>query len=248
VHPVCLKIGNFVIYWYGVFVALGIIVSSIVFQWKARKKGYSDEISGKIIFYTVLSGIVGARIVHVLAYFHYYMRNPVEIIMLRNGGLAIQGGILAGILGLIYISKRLNVNVRQNLDMVAFVVRLGQAIGRIGCLFHGCCYGKPSTHWFSIKFPFLDTRVHPTEIYYFIGDLAIFLLLYLFSRDKHHDGEIAAWYLIFFGSLRYWIDHFRGDLIPGVFGFYPTQMYGIVCFLIGAYWIFRLFFTNQKMI
>jgi len=248
VHPVCLKIGNFVIYWYGVFVALGIIVSSFVFQLKARKTGYSDEISGKIIFYTVLSGIIGARIVHVLAYFHYYMRNPVEIIMLRNGGLAIQGGILAGLLGLIYISKKLNVNVRQNLDMVASVVPLGQAIGRIGCLFHGCCYGKPSTHWFSIKFPFLETRVHPTEIYYFIGDLAIFFLLYLFSRDKHQDGEIAAWYLIFFGSLRYWIDHFRGDLIPGMFGFYQTQIYGIICFLIGAFWIFRLFFANQKMI
>ncbi|HOK80090.1 MAG TPA: prolipoprotein diacylglyceryl transferase [bacterium] len=247
-HPVCLKIGNFVIYWYGVFVALGIIVSSFVFQLKARKTGYSDEISGKIIFYTVLSGIIGARIVHVLAYFHYYMRNPVEIIMLRNGGLAIQGGILAGLLGLIYISKKLNVNVRQNLDMVASVVPLGQAIGRIGCLFHGCCYGKPSTHWFSIKFPFLETRVHPTEIYYFIGDLAIFFLLYLFSRDKHQDGEIAAWYLIFFGSLRYWIDHFRGDLIPGMFGFYQTQIYGIICFLIGAFWIFRLFFANQKMI
>jgi len=245
---VCLKIGNFVIYWYGVFVALGIIVSSFVFQLKARKTGYSDEISGKIIFYTVLSGIIGARIVHVLAYFHYYMRNPVEIIMLRNGGLAIQGGILAGLLGLIYISKKLNVNVRQNLDMVASVVPLGQAIGRIGCLFHGCCYGKPSTHWFSIKFPFLETRVHPTEIYYFIGDLAIFFLLYLFSRDKHQDGEIAAWYLIFFGSLRYWIDHFRGDLIPGMFGFYQTQIYGIICFLIGAFWIFRLFFANQKMI
>ncbi|MGB9643486.1 MAG: prolipoprotein diacylglyceryl transferase [Candidatus Ratteibacteria bacterium] len=247
-HPVCLKIGNFVVYWYGVFVALGIIVSSFVFQLKARKQGYSDEISGKIIFYTVLFGIIGARVVHVLAYFHYYMRNPVEIIMLRNGGLAIQGGILAGLLGLIYISRKTNVNVRLTLDMVASVVPLGQAIGRIGCLFHGCCYGKPSTHWFSIKFPFLDTRVHPTEVYYFIGDLTIFFLLYLFSKDKHQDGEIAAWYLIFFGSLRYWVDLFRGDLIPGMFGFYQTQIYGIICFIIGAFWIFKLFFANQKMI
>jgi phosphatidylglycerol:prolipoprotein diacylglycerol transferase len=247
-HPVCFKIGSFVVYWYGVFVATGIIVASLIFQSQARKKGYSDDVSGQIILFTIIAGIIGARLVHVLSYFHYYARNPVEIIMIRNGGLAIQGGILFGIFGLIFAAKRAKVNVLQTFDMVAMVVPVGQAIGRIGCLFHGCCYGKPTDKWFAIKFPFLDTPVHPTEIYYFFGDLLIFFILYLFSKDKHQDGEIAAWYFIFFGSLRYWVDYFRGDLIRGSLGFYPTQIYGIICFLIGALWIFRIFFSRQKMI
>ena len=168
--------------------------------------------------------------------------------MIRNGGLAIQGGILFGLLGLIFASRKSGVNALKIMDIIALYVPLGQAIGRIGCFLHGCCHGRYSNHWFSVKFPFLDRSVHPTQIYYFLGDLAIFSILYLFSKDKQKDGEITAWYFIFFGSLRYWIDHFRGDLIPGTMGFYPTQLYGIICFLIGAFWIFRIFLTNQKMI
>lgn len=247
-HPVCFKIGSFVVYWYGVFVALGVVIASIFFQREARRNGYSDEVTGRIIFYTIAFGIIGARIVHIFSYFHYYMRNPFEIIMIRNGGLAIQGGILFGIAGLIFAARRTKVDVLKTVDMVAKYVPLGQAVGRIGCFFHGCCYGKPSNGWFAVRFPFLENSVYPTQIYYFLGDLVIFLLLYLFSRDKQKDGETTAWYFIFFGAFRYWMDQYRGDLIPGALGFYPTQIYGIICFLIGALWIFRISFARQKMI
>ncbi len=247
-HPECFRIGSFVIYWYGIFVALGVIVCCFLFQRTARNNGYPDDVSGRIIFYTIVSGIIGARIVHVFSYYHYYFRNPIEIIMIRNGGLAIQGGILFGILGLVYSAKQAKVNILRTLDMVASVVPLGQAIGRIGCLLHGCCYGRQSNHWFALKFPFLEAKVEPTQIYYFVGDIIIFFFLYLFSRDKHHDGETTAWYFIFFGSLRYWVDQFRGDLIANSYGYYPTQIYGIICFLIGAFWIFRIFFVRQKTI
>ncbi|MCM8822415.1 MAG: prolipoprotein diacylglyceryl transferase [Candidatus Omnitrophica bacterium] len=247
-HPVCFKIGNFIVYWYGIFVALGVITASFLFQRRARRIGYPDSVTNIMIFYTVIFGIIGARLVHVLSYFHYYLRNPIEILMIRNGGLAIQGGIIFGILGLIFSARKTGTNVLKIVDSVALFVPLGQAIGRVGCFFHGCCYGKPSTHWFSVKFPFLEDFVHPTEIYYLIGDMVIFFFLYLFSRDKLKDGEITAWYFIFFGALRYWIDQFRGDLIPSATGFYQTQIYGIICFLIGAFWIFRIYFVRQKMI
>ncbi|HOC02571.1 MAG TPA: prolipoprotein diacylglyceryl transferase [Candidatus Ratteibacteria bacterium] len=247
-HPECFRIGNFVIYWYGIFVALGVVISCLLFQNSAKKNNIPEDVSGRIILYTIIFGIIGARVIHVFSYYHYYFRNPIEIIMIRNGGLAIQGGILFGILGLVYGARRTKVDVLQTLDLAAAVVPLGQAIGRIGCLLHGCCYGRSSDRWYSLKFPFLDTRVEPTQIYYFIGDLIIFLFLYLFSKDKHKNGEITAWYFIFFGSFRYWIDQFRGDLIPNAYGFYPTQVYGIICFLIGAFWIFRIFFFRQKTI
>lgn len=245
-HPVCFKIGSFVVYWYGVFVAFGVVIASVLFQKKARENGISDNISNTIIFYTIISGLVGARLVHVLSYSNYYMRNPLEIIMIRNGGLAIQGGILFGLLGLIYAAKKTGMSVLKVTDMVVLYVPLGQAIGRIGCFLHGCCYGKSSNHWFSVKFPFLENSVHPTELYYFAGDLIIFFLLRVFSKDKQKDGETTAWYFIFFGALRYWVDQFRGDLIAGTTGFYPTQIYGIICFLIGAFWIFRIFFSVRK--
>ncbi len=247
-HPECFRIGNFVIYWYGIFVAIAVLVCCFLFQQTAKKHGYSEEISGKIIFSTVIAGIIGARLVHVFSYYHYYFRNPIEIVMIRNGGLAIQGGILFGILAMVYSAKQARVNVLHTLDMAAAVIPLGQAIGRIGCFLHGCCYGCPSNQWFSVKFPFLDIRVIPTQLYYFLGDMLIFLFLYLFSKDKHRNGEIAAWYFIFFGTLRYWVDQFRGDLIPNSYGLYSTQIYAIICFLIGAFWIFRIFLEPQKTI
>ncbi len=246
-HPVFLKMGDFVIYWYGVFVALGVVVASLLFQRKATKLEYSEKDTGTIIFYAVIFGILGARIIHIFSYLNYYMRNVMEIFMIRNGGLAVHGGILFGMIGLLLAIKKTGKDIGKTFDIVALYVPLGQAIGRIGCFFHGCCYGKPSDGFFSVRFPFLEHPVHPTQLYYFAGDLAIFFILLLFSKDKQNDGEIAAWYLMFFGALRYWIDQFRGDLIVGSTGFYPTQIYAIICFLIGALWIFRIFF-RQKII
>jgi phosphatidylglycerol:prolipoprotein diacylglycerol transferase len=246
-HPVFLKIGNFVIYWYGVMVAAGALVGSFIFQSLARKRSYSESEINRIIFVTLASGIIGARIVHVFANYHYYSRHILEIIMLRNGGLAIQGGILFGLAALIVLLKTMKLNVAGTLDMVALSVPVGQAIGRIGCFLNGCCYGKQSNCFIGVTFPGVERRVHPTELYYMAGDLLIFWFLLLFYHDKHQDGEIAAWYLIFFGSLRYWLDHFRGDLIPSEIGLYSTQIFGIICFLAGALWIFRISFRQKTI-
>ena len=131
------------------------------------------------------------------------------------------------------------------LDMIAICAPVGQAIGRIGCFLNGCCYGSETQGWWGVKFSCLENPVHPTELYLSAGDLLVFFILYLFYREKHQEGEITGWYLIFFGSLRYGIDFLRGDLIPNSIGLYPTQIFAAAVFLIGAFWIFSITFRKK---
>ncbi|MFA5646564.1 MAG: prolipoprotein diacylglyceryl transferase [Candidatus Ratteibacteria bacterium] len=238
--PVFLKIGNFIIYWYGVMVAVGVLVSSLFFQFIARKKGYSDDFTSKLIFLLLLAGFLGARLVHVAVNFQYYFRHPLEVFLFRNGGLAVQGGILVGFFSLWIFLRLKKANIREIFDLVALALPIGQVFGRVGCFLNGCCHGRKTDAWYGVQFPFLPHTVHPLQLYYALGDCIIFLFLLLFFHEDHYDGEIAGWYLIFFGALRYSLDFLRGDLVGNGIGLYSTQLFANFLFFIGAYWIFRI--------
>jgi len=234
--PEFLKIGNFVIYWYGVMVAIGVMIGSLVFQRLARRNGYPQELSSQIIFWSVAWGIIGGRALHVAVQFPYYYRNPYEIISIRNGGLAAEGAIISAFIFLCIYSRVRNFNIRRILDMIAVPVPLAQALGRIGCFLNGCCYGKPSTSGFSVKFPYLETRVHPTQLYYAAGHVLIFLFLLHLMRKKPKDGILFSAYIMCFSLMRYLLDNLRGDLLPNQTGLYPTQAIALLMFAGGLFW------------
>jgi len=233
-HPVCFKIGNFVIYWYGVMVAIGVFLSSFLFTKYAKKCGYSEKVISQIVFWTVIVGIIGGRLFHIIAHYPYYHRHPFEILNIRNGGLAVQGAILSSLLFLIIYLNVKRIGVMRILDIMAVFVPLGQAIGRIGCFLNGCCYGKPTDLWIGVKFPFLEKKVHPTQLYYSFLYFILFLILYNISRKERKDGEIVGIYLVCFGLIRYFVDFLRGDLLPTIFGLKLTQFIGIFIFMVGS--------------
>lgn len=231
-HPVCLKIGNFIIYWYGVFVTMGVFISVWLFQKDAIKEGYSEKVISEIFFGTVLSGIIGARFLHILVNIHYYVLHPLEIIKIRNGGLAVEGAIIFSLVFLVLYSKIKKISTFKVLDEVAIFVPLGQAIGRIGCFLNGCCYGKETNFFLGIKFPFLEKKVHPTQLYYSFSYILLFFLLYKLSKKlKKGEGFIFSIYLIAFAIIRYFIDFLRGDLKKTIWELYPTQIIAILIFL-----------------
>ncbi|MGC8977592.1 MAG: prolipoprotein diacylglyceryl transferase, partial [Candidatus Ratteibacteria bacterium] len=231
-HPVFLKIGNFVIYWYGVFVATGVFTSIYFFQKESIKEGFDEKIISKIIFWIIFWGIIGARFLHILVNFPYYYFHPLEIIKIRNGGLAVEGAIIFSLFFLIIYTKIKNISTIHLLDIISIFVPLGQAIGRIGCFFNGCCYGKYTNFLFGVKFPFLGKKVHPTQLYYSFSYFILFLILKKVSvKIKKREGFIFATYMFGFSLIRYFIDFLRGDLKETFFGLYTTQIIAIFIFI-----------------
>ncbi|MCM8767637.1 MAG: prolipoprotein diacylglyceryl transferase [Candidatus Omnitrophica bacterium] len=246
--PVFIKIGSFVIYWYGVLVAIGVFVSVAIFQKESLKEGYNEKLISQIVFWTILTGIIGARFLHIFVNFYYYILHPLEILKLRNGGLAVEGAILFSLIFLILFSKIKNISTIKLLDTISISVPIGQAIGRIGCFLNGCCYGKETNFFFGVKFPFLERKVHPTELYYsFLYIILFFLLKKLSQKFKKGEGFIFSSYLIGFSLIRYFVDFLRGDLNKTSLGLYPTQIIAIIIFIIGGvYLVLKILKTNKK--
>lgn len=227
--------------------AIAIITSCLIFQKLAKEKSYPDRIIEKIIFIAIFYGLIGARLLSVFINYHYYISHPFEIFNIRDGALSMEGAIIFAIIFIPVFLNIYKVNIFSTLDMISLSAPIGQAIGMIGCFLGGCFYGIKTTSIFGIKLPFLSYNVYPVSLFELIGNLIIFLILFLFYKEKHKDGEIVGWYFILYGSLRYGLDGFRGDLIPTSFlNLYTTQIFGIIVFFIGAFWIFRLMISKNQ--
>lgn len=243
-YPEFLKIGNFVIYWYGVMVAMGVFVAIMLFQRQMRLAGYEERLISQTIFVAVLGGIVGGRFLHILVHNHYYFRHPLETLRIRNGGLAGQGAVIFGFLSLVWYFRAKKIRGLPIFDQMVLFVPIGEAIGRIGCFLNGCCYGKIARLPWAVKFPFLAEKVHPTQIYYSLSDLLIFVILYTFFKSKHRDGEILGWYFLLNGIQRYLIDNLRGDLLKGRFDFTATQLISVAIVILSAIYLTALIFKK----
>ena len=121
-NPIALSLGPIKIYWYSIIILLAIITGSAVLFKQAKKQNIKEEIITNLIFYGVLWGILGARIYYVLFNLNYYIKNPIEIVEIYNGGLAIHGGIIAGAIFFIYYSRKNKINfLKCVLNMSDFI-------------------------------------------------------------------------------------------------------------------------------
>ncbi|MCM8777861.1 MAG: prolipoprotein diacylglyceryl transferase [Candidatus Omnitrophica bacterium] len=244
-HPEFLKIGSFVIYWYGVFVAAGVLVGGFIFQKTSYRQGYSPQFISNLLFFVVIWGLLGGRALHILVHLSYYYRNPFDIIRIRNGGLAVEGAVITVLIFLNIYSRIKKFNTREMLDIIALSTPLGQAIGRLGCFLNGCCYGRPTGIFSGVKFPFSAEKVHPTQLYY----SALYILLFFFLKSLYKrrlkPGIVFSSYILGFSLIRYLVDMLRGDLSPTFTGLYPTQVVAIVLFIIGVTSLLRIFFERR---
>lgn len=244
-HPEFLKIGGFVIYWYGVFVATGVLIGSIIFQKVSYKKGYSHQLISSIILWVVIWGLIGGRLLHIAVHFPYYYRHPFDLIKIRNGGLAVEGAVIAVLIFVTIYSKIKKFNLREMLDMLALSAPLGQAIGRIGCFLNGCCYGKTTEFFTGIQFPFSAEKIHPTQLYYSIMYVLLFFFIKLLYDRKLKPGIVFSSYLLGFSLIRYLVDMLRGDLTLTFTGLYPTQLIAIFLFIAGVLWLLSIIFERR---
>src|SRR3989338_2280334 len=207
--PIICQIGPLNIYSYGVMIALAVFICAFLLKREAGKNNLSPEIIFDLVFWIVVSGLVGGRLFYIMLNLSYFLNNPSEIFKLYHGGLAWQGGLIGGITGTLFFIKKKSLPLTKTLDTLAPYAALGQAIGRIGCFLNGCCYGK-EVAW-GIYFPVHQARLHPTQLYDAAGLFLIFLFLKKLQLAQKKPATIFVLYLLLISVLRFFIEFFRAD-------------------------------------
>jgi len=185
-----------------------------------------------IITYMLIAGILGARILYVSMNIHYYLKHPIEIIMIQKGGLSYFGGFLASLLTCYCILKKRKLKIFKISDLLILYLPLGHAIARIGCFLNGCCYGKQTDIFWAIQYNTVKKYgVHPVQLYSSLANLCIFIILNL--RKKRYDGELVLNYIILYGISRFFIEFFRGDHAKIIYGLNTFQLISLLLIIIG---------------
>lgn len=249
-----LSVGSFHIYWYSVLIALGIIIGLYLLIKEAQKQNISKDIIIDIAFYTIIWGIIGARIYYVLFNIKPYLSNPLSILYIWEGGLAIYGGIIGGFITIIYQTKKQNIKISKLTDMIVPSLILAQAIGRWGNFFNQEAHGsivsleflkKMHLPNFIIKGMYINGNYyHPTFLYESLWCLLGFILLIIVRKKytKRKDGTLTYIYLIWYGIGRFFIESIRTDsLYLGIFRI--SQIVSIIIIIIG---IIGIIYNRRK--
>lgn len=249
-----LSTGSFHIYWYSVLIALGIIIGLYLLIKEAKKQNISQDTIIDIAFYTIIWGIIGARIYYVIFNIKPYLSNPLSILYIWEGGLAIYGGIIGGFITLIYQTKKKNIKLSKLTDMIVPSLILAQAIGRWGNFFNQEAHGsivsleflkKLHLPNFIIKGMYINGNYyHPTFLYESLWCLLGFILLIVVRKlsNKRKDGTLTYIYLIWYGIGRFFIESLRTDsLYLGIFRI--SQIVSIIIIIIG---IIGIIYNKRK--
>lgn len=249
------KVSSFPIYWYGIIITCGIVIAFLYAIYRGKYENVKSDDIMDIALWTVVCGVIGARLYFVLMELENYIPENGSIvdffknvINLRNGGLAIYGGIIAGAITIIVVTVIKKVNFLKLWDMAAPGVMIAQALGRWGNFFNGEAFGgiveEGHPLYFmrmglisnNTKYIFKTAEmvyVHPTFLYESLWNLAGFILINIFYKKKKFNGQIACMYLAWYGFGRFFIEGLRTDslYVPGT-AIRVSQMVGIVCFVV----------------
>lgn len=253
--PQLFHIGRFVLPTYGVLVSLGVLVGLWVSVRNSRKQGINPDDAWNLGILVVLCGVVGAKILYIINDWSTYSAHPSEIFSLSTlqAGGVFSGGLIAALAAAAWYIRRHNMPPLATCDAFAPGLALGHAIGRVGCFAAGCCYGKPTHHFWGVTFTNpvahaivgtpLNEALEPTQLFESAVELAnFFILTWMFKRRKF-DGQVFGAYLILYGVARYFLEFIRDD--PGrgsVFGGIMTGTQLISIFLVitgGLIWWLR---------
>ena len=223
--PDLFSIGPFTLHTYGLFVAIGFFVALLVaVKIGKTREGIPPQRIMDMGFIIILSAIVGSRVLYVLMNITYYSNHPWDMFKIWEGGLVFSGGIVAVLLTIPWYVRRHHLSFWKTCDLWAPAVAVGQAIGRIGCLMAGCCYGKPTDLKWGIVFTHphslapRNVALHPTQIYSSISGFIIFIILLLIYSKRKFEGQVLLWFLILHSTARLAIERFRGDDRGMLFG------------------------------
>lgn len=242
---VAIDLGVIKIYWYSIFIFLAVLVGYFVISYEAKKKDIDKEFIINLAFNTIIIGIIGARIYYCLFNLSYYIKNPLEILQIWNGGLAIHGGMIFGGLFVIYYCKKYKVELLKMLDMIVVGVIIAQAIGRWGNFFNGEAYGTITSleTLQNLHLPkfiidgmyILGYYRQPTFLYESIWNLIGFIILLILRRYPYlKTGQLTGFYFMWYSVVRFIIEGMRTDsLMLGPIKM--AQLMSVILFILGLF-------------
>ena len=233
INSIALNIGNLSIYWYAIFIVLAFVMAVLFLKKDDGKYDIKFEDMMELFLILIPVSIVFARLYFVIFKFDYYINNPVEILNIRNGGLAIYGGIIGAIITILVFCKIKKINFLDVLDYIVPYLALGQAIGRWGNFFNGEAHGSITSNILRMGIVENGTyiEVHPTFLYESICNLVIFLILYCMRNKRQYRGQLTYIYLTLYGLIRAIIEGLRTDsLMLGSFRI--SQVISILLFMV----------------
>lgn len=251
-NPV-IDLGFISIHWYSIFIFLGIIIGGQLIIKESKKFGFEEDFIVNLLFFSIIIGIIGARLYFVLFNFDYYLSNPMEIFMVWRGGLAIHGGIIAALIFLLIYLRKKNINTLLILDFLVVGLIIGQAIGRWGNFFNGEAHGPETTlsvlqdmHLPSFVIDGMNiagTYYIPTFFFESLWCILGFIVLILFRRFKKNKiGMVTGLYLMWYSAFRFFIEGLRTDSLM-LFDLRVAQIISLIMFISG---IILFLFSYKK--
>ena len=221
IDPIAFALGPIQVHWYGVIIGLAIILALYIAIKETEKRGLDKDVFMDLMLWAIPIAILSARLYYVLFEWDYYSQNPGEIIAIWNGGLAIHGALIGGVITTIVFTKKKQISFWQLVDIAAPSIILGQAIGRWGNFINQEAHGGEVTRaflenlqlpeWIINQMYMNGTYYHPTFLYESIWNLIGFILLMLLRKVNLRRGEMFLTYVIWYSVGRFFIEGMRTD-------------------------------------
>ena len=234
-HPILFEIGGFPVYTYGVLLAAAYLLGLQFALMRARSRGLDPNRVMDLGIWIIVSALAGAKLLLLFVEWDTYTSSPSELLTLVRSGGVFYGGLIAAVAVALWYLRRHRMPIWHVTDAFAPGIALGHVIGRLGCLFAGCCFGKPTTVAWAITFhneyaarnvgtP-LNVPLHPTQLYEAGAELLILVfLLATERRGRPFPGRTFWGYMLLYGISRFIIEFFRGDA-RGTIGIFSTSQF-----------------------
>ncbi len=243
-NPYLVDLGIFQISWYSIFILIGLFIGGTLLFRESRKFNINNEFLSNLIFWTIIVAIIGSRLYFVAFHLDYYSNNPIDIIKIWEGGLAIHGAIIFGFLFILFYTMKYKVKMIRILDMIVPSLLIGQAVGRWGNFFNQEAFGSEVSKSFlsNLHIPnfIIDNMYvngayhHPTFLYEslwcFLGFIIILIIRKFYKYLK--NGQLSGLYFMWYSIGRFFIEALRTDSLM-FRNFKVAQVVSVILFVVG---------------